>query len=311
MMNSIFVFFIVIASSFTSHADLGTEIDSLLKDSVALGKTHLPDMIRSKQAICSQYSVGTVQREACLKNLFELASSKLHCEKNVSRWQEMGAKDRSDMAAILKNYPEVVVPADVQKVFLELTVLADKMWVRAQQNNSLPVGVFPLPQWNIRAYNATFNNAHAGSDGSVLISNNFWNSKTPFSIDEIRAIVAHEVGHVILNHSLQIGCIYFEWGASDPDVSLLEAQEIVRQDFSVSMGSGKAWSDLSQRNEFQADAQGIELLQALGGTGRAMVTALEKLSLSSQGGFSSGTHPDMKARAERARAQLQGSEITE
>ncbi|MBY0315147.1 MAG: M48 family metalloprotease [Bdellovibrionales bacterium] len=300
------VFSAVVLSGACASASLEADVENVRIESVRQNKTRLPEMIQEGRKICTYLRDKPSEYETCMKQLLALATSQLGCESSLSRWTEMGIKDQKDMNSILADHPLVPVNDTVSKIFEELIEVGNAQWVQAKLDSSLPVALFPLPQWNIRAYNANFYNAHAGADGSVLISNKFWSEQTAFTESEIRAILGHEVAHVLLNHSLQTACVYNEWAANTPDLSLQEAQEIIRADFSVQYGGGKAWSELSQRNEFQADLKSVELLDSLEYNAGAMSSAIRKLhEMSPKGGFTSGTHPELLVRADKAQAKAQ------
>lgn len=306
IMLKFLVFSAVVLSGVCATASLEEEIESVRNESLRQNKTRLPEMIKEGRRTCTYLHDKPSEYETCMKQLLALATSQLGCESSLSRWTEMGIKDQKDMNYILAEHPLVPVNDNVAKIFDELVEVGNAQWAQAKMDSSLPVALFPLPQWNLRAYNANFYNAHAGADGSVMISNKFWSEQTAFTEGEVRAILGHEVAHVLLNHSLQTACVYNEWAAHTPDLSLQEAQEIIRADFSVQYGGGKAFSELSQRNEFQADLKSVELLDSLDHDARAMSSAIRKLhEMSPKGGFTSGTHPELLVRAEKAQAKAQ------
>ncbi len=282
----------------TAVADVPTmTLDQILAEAINKKKTYLPEFLRESVARCELHLTPSNLGRSCLEEVREQTFSILTCESTLSRWQEMGALDDHDMDAMLESYPSTDVPPDIKTVFEELVNIAARQW-----RNTPAVQKFPLPQWSIEAYAADYYNAHAGANGSILISSQFWQTASPFSVDEIRAILAHEVAHVLLNHSLELGCLYFEWSNQPSTASLLDAREIIHGDFSVTMGAGKAWSELSQKNEFRADAMAVELLYNLHYDGLAMARAIQKIyDHSPKGGFSSGSHPDLLDRVEEAR----------
>lgn len=271
-------------------------LDEILQTAIEQNKTYLPQFLKESIVRCQVSSQNANDQESCLREVQEQTFSMLTCESNLVRWQEMGDLDHEDMGGILKEHPATAVPRDVQKIFDELTATAEALW-----KDTPAVKNFPLPQWKLQAYSADFYNAQAGATGAVMISSKFWQSSTAFHLDDVRAILAHEVAHVLLNHSLELGCIYYEWSSQPAMAPLREARDIIRGDFSVTMGAGKAWSELSQKNEFRADAMAVELITMLHHDGMAMSRAIQKIyDLSPKGGFTSGSHPEMEDRIEQA-----------
>lgn len=272
---------------------------SLYQNAVLQNKSYLPQYLLEQKSVCQLYPPGTAEQIQCWDRVSQRSHEVLTCESNELRWQEMADTDLEQADQILIEQKQIAVPESIQTVFTELVTVAQEIWIRSQLNNSLlPISQFSAPHWNLKAYSSAVYNAQSGAGGNIIISNQFWAHKSPFSIDEIRAILAHEISHTLQNHSLQMGCIALEWMGGSANTSLKEATKTIREDFTVSFGPGKAWSELSQKNEFQADKEAVYLLMRAGFNGSTMSLALEKLksTLPSDGGFSSGSHPTLDSR---------------
>ena len=116
-------------------------------------------------------------------------------------------------------------------------------------------------------------------------------------MDEVTAILAHEVGHVIELHGMRLNCMAIEW--TDVHFSVSEAQSVFQEDFRGSTRF-EIWSQVSQIIEYDADRIATQILKAADLDPKLMAQALEKLKPKSNSGFSSGSHPEIDLRIKAA-----------
>ena len=287
-----------------AHADV--ELDRLLDEQMVVAReqnrSYWPQYLNDAGRICRLTKANASEVSECLQQVLETSKKVLGCERDADLWNEMSELDKKLSQDIFDQYPRTPIPDNIRNIFYELIGQAENLLAEARPNYSLPLAYLPPPRWTFTGYNAPVYNAQAGSSGGILISAAFWGEKNIFTEDEIRAVLAHEVAHVIHNHSLQMGCLAYEWAQGQH--GLADSFAMLFEEIFPTGPRGEARTKLSQRNEFEADAYGKVLLRNLNHDPADMARALEKLLLassSSSGGFSSGSHPDMEERIERAR----------
>jgi predicted Zn-dependent protease len=272
---TIFLFY-----TFTVSASVCQTIEGCVKDSNDLGLSFLPRYLVERNTICKLFNTLD-----CHENLIREANEILICRQSPNRQQEMASLDSKLFKELQNDYGIAIIPPEVKDLFEGLTRSSEEML-----ENRFP--------WKLSAYNATFLNAHAGADAQVMASSGLWNPDSGLSQDEIAAILAHEVAHVINNHSLELGCLALEWTGAK--LTMSEAMEAFREDFSTSTERGKVWSKKSNSIEFEADAVATRILHLAGHDPFAMGRALNKLRPKNGSGFSSGSHPEIDARIQAA-----------
>ena len=102
-------------------------------------------------------------------------------------------------------------------------------------------------------------------------------------------VLAHELGHVVQHHWLQMGLVYKHWipGAVTPD----------RTD-PVAGALGREASMLSHQQEFEADAWGLKLLRRMGRPADDAYSAFMHLGVTQD----TATHPATRKRVASLRA---------
>ncbi|NUN04169.1 MAG: M48 family metalloprotease [Bdellovibrio sp.] len=279
---------VVFASVFAQaqHLSVTEQITTYSQASVSLHKTYLPQWIQEKAEVCAKLSSSSVPSEAqqCQADIATFAHSVLSCEHSETRLQEMTKYDDELLNGMVTADGPAQIPANIQQKF-------DKLVQVAMKNHRF-AGL--LPAWSLTAYVSKVANAHAGANGQIFVSSFFWSENAVFTPDEVVAILAHEIAHVIYRHSVKLGCMAYEWVAT-PGLGLKEASLYFREDFSQETERGQAWSRVSQSFELEADRGSKDLLRQAGMNPDLMEQALLKLRPKNEG-FSSGSHPDFDKR---------------
>jgi Zn-dependent protease with chaperone function len=247
--------------------------------------SYLPRYLDEKKLLC-QYASSP----ECLNLVVNEANAILACRIDGERISQMSSFDKKQLMTFIDEYGRSEIPSEVKSDFDKLTTEAEKF-----SDKMIP--------WKLSAYNATFINAHAGADSQIMASAGLW-TNSPLERDEIAAILAHEVAHVVHEHSLKLGCLALEWTGAHFELG--GAMEAFREDFSLTTERGQVWSKLSNRLEYEADAEATRILRDSGFDPFAMARALIKLKPKESGGFSSGSHPDFEARIQAAILNARG-----
>lgn len=280
-----------ISASSQGNVKLDQKIDRSLRQAQEQKLTYLPQFIIEQKEICTL--VTGPENEKCLLRLQNHTREILSCPHSQKRYQEGIQYDEwLSSETFLKN--EIVpVPNEIVGRF-------QKLVSAVKDANGIPF------QFNFRvgAYKSKVKNAHAAVDGQIYISKGLWTGNEPLSTDEVTAIIAHEIAHVIYRHGMTLNCMTLEW--TGPHFSVKEAQATFQEDFRGSIRFD-LWSQLSQRLEFEADATATEILKKAGYDPLFMVQALEKLKPKNEG-FTSGSHPDFDLRIQSARKAAQSAE---
>lgn len=288
-MLKILILSLGLASPLTSQAaEVCNDIPSCLKEGLRQERTRLPDFIREKGQVCNSLYLQREERsayEACQSEIIRISNKTLTCESDVQRLTEAEKYDKNLLKDNIKEYGESAVPEQVQKVFDHLVTVAKVNYPLKMKS----------PVFNLRAYGSDIHNAHAGASGEIMITQAFWKKETPYTLDDIAAVLAHEISHVLTRDSLRLGCLATEWVESDLPLTIEEATTISREDFSLQMPYGKTWSALSQSIEFAADVGGKKLLIQAGYPADTMYKALNKLLTKNASG-TAGSHPNSDVR---------------
>ncbi len=158
---------------------------------------------------------------------------------------------------------------------------------------------------DIKAYLVKDVNAFAMGNGTIRI---FAGLMEQFTDDEIRYVIAHEIGHVKNGHSKKRMQAALRTSALQKGASAAGGTvgRIANSDLTAMFGKVVS-AQHSQGNEKQADDYAMNFMKTKGFTTMACVTALDKLT--AMGGNGGGlpwlqTHPSPEARSKRMRAQL-------
>lgn len=253
-------------------------------------RNFLSSWIDEKESHCRLFypSIFSEGYKDCLSDILKLTNEVLTCTSNAQRQDEAVAYDRKLLTDLIQdNGGEAEISEAVQKSFADLV-----------KSTELKYNFRFSPSWSLSAYQSSVLNAHAGAGGEIVISAAFWKGPIEFTKDEISAILAHEIAHVLKGHSLSLGCLALEWVGSG--FTIEEVSKIFREDFSSASVRGQVWSEKSQSYEVEADKVATSILATAGIDPRSMARALEKLKPKDSGGFSSGSHPTFDFRIRNA-----------
>ncbi|MCC5612027.1 M48 family metalloprotease [Nostoc sp. CHAB 5834] len=163
--------------------------------------------------------------------------------------------------------------------------------------------ISPNVRIKVTAYKHPKINAHAADHGALLFTEGTWSTENGLSMEEIAAIVAHELAHMEMDHSLDWAC-----GAltqlGNPELTLQQAIDELGMELFNS--SSPLASDVRKRfhqREMLADTRAVSLMAAAGFDSTAVASVLLKLhQLNPNPGstLSAGTHPDLVVKAQAA-----------
>jgi len=155
---------------------------------------------------------------------------------------------------------------------------------------------------NYKVYLIKDVNAFATPDGSIRV---FAGLMDMMADDEIYFVIGHEIGHVVngdsadrLRLAYAASGVRRAAGATSGVLGALSRSEL------GDLGEVLLKSQFSQRQEFAADAYGLELMQRNGKNQQAAVTALRKLATPGRAPSMFSTHPEPGRRADAIAAQI-------
>ncbi|MBK9293525.1 MAG: M48 family metalloprotease [Oligoflexia bacterium] len=238
---------------------------------------YLMDAVKGERDYC-RLVVAPDKTEACLKKIDDFVSSVNSCDTSSTRYEEAKISDAQQQKEFLSQVEEVAVPARVKTMFRMLT------------ENTLDL------DWKLTAYNSEEFAAQSSIGGHIIISSKLLNS---FTLGEVTAVLAHEMGHSVKRHSQQHGCLALAWTLKDQPLNLaFKTFSLMQGIESSAYPVGQAALALSHKAELEADAYAITLLNKSGINPMLMSKALEKLA-SPEGLVHS--HPELKTRILKAR----------
>lgn len=288
-MNQILGATLVLTAVLFAHAGAeNSSTDQQLDKSSKLAQvkklTYLTQYIQDQKRVCS-FQQGD-QKAACLHELDHYAQDVLSCPTSQKRFDEGAIHDDFLAAQSFLQNEKAPIPTEIQSRF-------DRLIKVVESQNGRPFNL----KFELGAYKSPTQNAHAAVGGKIFISEGLWKGQNPMSVDEISAILAHEVGHVIEHHGMQLNCMAIEW--TGVHFSVGEAHGVFQEDFRGSRRF-EIWSEFSQKIEYDADRAATQILKAAGMNPKLMAQALEKLKPKSAAGFSSGSHPEFDVRIKAA-----------
>lgn len=285
--SSTFLFAVVMSliSDFEVFAQTAKSFDEYIAEAQSKKLSYLPEYLMDRKKDC--YAYQSPEQSQCVQTALLHAQEILSCPTSQKRFQEGVVHDDLQAAESFLKNGTVVVPQDVQKVFAKLQTAAVILF-----KNPFPIHI------ELAAYKSSNRNAHAAVGGKIFMTDGLWQGENVFSTEEIGAILAHELGHVMKMHGMGLNCMALEWVGSN--VNVHEAQEAFQEDFR-SGPRFEVWRAYSQSLEYEADQVATLILKKAGLDPLLMAQALEKLKPKSSGGFSSGSHPEFDVRIEAAR----------
>ncbi len=292
-MNPIFIAILLFTAALASQAmaentDGVQGLDNSSKIAQAKKLTYLPQYIQDQQRVCSFEESN--QKAACFAELQKYAQEILSCPNSPKRFDEGVIYDEFLAAGSFLQNEKAQIPAEIQSRF-------DRLVQAVKSRDSRPFNL----KLELGAYKSPTKNAHAAVGGKIFLSEGLWKGQSPsdssLSLDEITAILAHEVGHVIEHHGMLLNCMAIEW--TGVHFSVREAHAAFQEDFRGSTRF-EIWSEFSQKIEYDADRAATLILKAAGLNPNLMAQALEKLKPKADSGFSSGSHPEFDIRIKAA-----------
>ncbi|AZM97472.1 M48 family metalloprotease [Vreelandella venusta] len=147
-------------------------------------------------------------------------------------------------------------------------------------------------------------NAFAVPNGSIRLHTGLMDAMTD---DEVRYVIAHEIGHVALGHSKRAFQVAYAASAAREAAAASGSKTAAALSSSQlgELGEKLVNAQFSQRQENEADDYAVELMQQYNLNAEASLTALRKLE-AAYGNNSSffSSHPAPGERAERLEATL-------
>jgi predicted Zn-dependent protease len=291
MKTKTLLYLLLATSPFIINATNSNEILAQYRsESLQQGRSFLASTIEDKQTICralNTTNTGAFDQqgyETCINPFIAFVQETLTCTSSLQRQQQATDYDEELLQGMIKDNGEAEIPYEIKRTFRRL-------FQAAMLNYTFPLR---SPNWTLRAYKSKVLNAHAGAGGQIVLSSALWEGPVVFTTDEIAAVIAHEISHVVQIHSLKLDCLALEWMPND--MPLKDAALVFRDDFTATSERGQAWSKASQSYEFAADKMATQILRLAKMDPMLMAAALIKLKPKEEGGFSSGSHPDFDAR---------------
>jgi len=284
-------------SSINSVADIEPAVQICQKAAKSAGHHQLHRFLAEKVKLCKGYSFNSKDPQSylvqCNRENVQNAVEIMTCTQSLKRYDEVIQSDLVISNKLFKEYPKVTATSAVKELFSKISKTAEKLFP-AQ---------FRQPEWSLMVFDSPMVNATAGAGGLIFASTGLWQGPAQLQLSEVAAVLAHEASHVVLEHSLQQGCLALEWIGSDHDIH--SATEVFREDLMGAIERKAVWMELSQKNEKEADALAVKVLSKAGLDPKGMLRLLEALRPKDQPGFSSGSHPDIEDRIENVKKALQ------
>lgn len=206
---------------------------------------------------------------------------------------------RSVAANILTNY-KVYSDRDME-------IYLNKICQALVLNSSDP---FLYNGYHVKVLNSTEVNAFSTPGGHILITKGLIDCAQ--TEDALAAVIAHEIAHIQLKHSLNsIKNSRFK-DASDTILSAFSDDSNTLGDVSDDIVSSLFSSGFSQGQEFDADEEAIRLMAAAGYSPSAMISMLEVMKThenpSSKSGFFK-THPSPSLRIKNIKSAVKKAAV--
>jgi Zn-dependent protease with chaperone function len=241
--------------------------------------------MQERNNVCEMLHRGDA---SCPAKIRTYAQKVLSCPISDQRRKEAAKYDRETIQKILKENPSAKVPAALQKNFAKLIKTTTSLYKNRLHD----------PRWSLKAYRFDQSpNAMSGVGGQILVNEALWEGPQAFDIEEATAAIAHEMGHVVQEHTFKLYCLDLE--LANRDVSLQEANEaVMNENVTATMHIYRHWN-LQQQFEFEADRMAVDILKVAGFNTSAMTRVLEKLKTRLGDAQEDGTHPLLAERIQR------------
>lgn len=168
--------------------------------------------------------------------------------------------------------------------------------------------------WTVFILDSNEINAFATSGGHILITRGLL--KCAESEDALAAVIAHEVSHVVLGHSIKaletnkkVSGFTDKWKqiVSSADSVLGEKLTSSLEDFTSlvdDLASNVFEKGYSQTQEFEADSKALQLMAVAGYNPNAMVRMLEKIKQNESSSKGMKNHPSAESRISNVQIRL-------
>lgn len=168
--------------------------------------------------------------------------------------------------------------------------------------------------WTVFILDSNEINAFATSGGHILITRGLL--KCADSEDALASVIAHEVSHVVLGHSIKaletnkkVAGFTNKWNqiVSSADSVLGEKLTASLDDFTDlvdDVASNVFEKGYSQTQEFEADSKALQLMVVAGYNPNAMVTMLEKIKQNESSSKGMKNHPSAESRIANVQIRL-------
>lgn len=174
--------------------------------------------------------------------------------------------------------------------------------------------------WTVFILDSGEINAFATSAGHILVTRGLL--KCADSEDALAAVIAHEVSHILLGHSIKaietnkkIAGFSEKWNALMDSADALLGEKVgdSLEDFTGivdDMASSVFEKGYSQAQEFEADSKALQILAVAGYNPQAMVTMLEKIKQNEAKSKGMKNHPSAEKRISNVQLRLKTIKYT-
>lgn len=216
------VFLLMVFLSSSTLAKSGTEQknDDSYAAAVEAKLTYLPRQIQEKQQQCQLY--GDPERARCEAELLRQSHEILNCPTSEKRFKEGIEYDRKLALGFFLSNPPAEIPKKIRENFEKLV---------ASAKLKIPK-VFKL-NLSLAAYESPVKNADATVGGSIILSAGLWKGENPMNSNEVAAVMAHEITHVLHFHGMLLNCLAIEWTGSN--FTVIQAQDAFQEDLRGSL----------------------------------------------------------------------------
>jgi beta-barrel assembly-enhancing protease len=229
----------------------------------------------------------------------QAAPANTSCLRDPARVQELRQIDEERVADQQRRYGPATVPPRIHALAHRVQDASEVLRHK--------------PRVRVLGYTFPALAAHAADHGVLILASGIWSEAGGLSDDEIAAVLAHELAHIEMTHSLEEGCAALARMAL-PNAPLQDALSTL--DIELFNGSSELATAVRSelhRRELEADARGAELLRRAGFHPRAMLRLLKTIGQVAPSGrapWGREGHPAADLRLEAVQAHLRAPKPT-